>query len=156
VPRGVLPASEGGVIPIERDSVVLPARDFNAENIDDYLRISIPNVAPCGLAGTPWGDPRVAGAARIAELLADVWRDAKLFRIRLAADEETNPRARQPVYELETRGRPPHRIIWGSAPEAPPPGAALSDARLLRLDRLVESVGNLDQASQSQWDLRGP
>jgi hypothetical protein len=140
VPPGVLPGNEAGVIPVDANSVVLPTQDFSHANLHDYLRISVAGISACGMAGSPWGDPRVTGAARIAAALQGVWREGKLFRVRLS------------VYELETQGH--HRIVWGHAP-----GEEITDepspaVKLKRLNQLIEAVGDLDKAEDSAWDLR--
>lgn len=152
VPRGVLPSSEGGVIPVDQDAVVLPSRDFTQQHVADYLRISIPGIPACGLAGTPWGDPRVAGAARIATLLEDSWRDWKLFRIRVSATTETSRRPSEPLYEIETRDQ--RRIIWGRAPDAAASDEPSPQSKLDCLTHLLGSSGGLDQPADVVWDLR--
>ena len=152
VPRGVLPGNEGGVIPVDDVGVVLPSRDFSQEHVADYLRISIAGITPCGLAGTPWGDARVTGAARIAGLLQGMWRDAKLFRIRLSTAAEVVRRESQPIYEIETQER--LRVIWGHAPGEEPSDEPSSTAKVNRLRQLVATSGNLDKSSEIVWDLR--
>ena len=152
VPRGLLPGNEGGVIPVDGNAVVLPSRDFSQEHVQDYLRISVAGITPCGLAGTPWGDARVTGAARIAALLHNVWRDAKLFRVRLSTAAEVVRHDSQPVFELETQSH--HRIIWGHAPGEEMSDEPSSTVKLKRLSQLVEAVGDLDKAAESIWDLR--
>jgi hypothetical protein len=153
VPPGILPGNESGVIAIDSSSVVLPTRgNFTEANVDDYLRISIPGITPYGSAGNPWGDPRVAGAARIAALLENLWREKQLFRIRLVLPDERDKATALPSYEIETRGN--RRIIWGSAPDANAPHEPTPAAKVTRLQRLAESVGDFDKSQQTQWDLR--
>jgi hypothetical protein len=152
VPRGVLPGNDGGVIPVDGNAVVLPSRDFSQEHLPDYLRISINGISPCGLAGTPWGDTRVTGAARIAALLQDVWRDAKLFRVRLSTAPDVVRHDSQPIFELETREH--RRLIWGHAPGEEVSDEPSSTVKVHRLNQLVETVGELDKSTESVWDLR--
>jgi hypothetical protein len=154
VPRGVLPGSEGGVIPVDRDAVVLPSRDFSPDDVAEYLRLSIAGISPCGLAGDPWGDPRVAGAARIAELLGDSWRQWNLFRIRLDGDTDSARHSRPPVYEIETLSQ--RRIIWGHAPQVDAPHEPGAAIKLSRLAKLAGSSGGFSSTSESKWDLRTP
>lgn len=152
VPRGVLPGNEGGVIPVDESGVVLPSRDFTQENVAEYLRIAIPDISPCGLAGTAWGDPRVTDAARIAAVLEPVWREAKLYRVRQSTDPEWVRHDTHPIYEIETQGR--RRILWGRPPSEEVTGDPSPPVKLSRLRQLVEAVGELDRAPESVWDLR--
>jgi hypothetical protein len=154
VPRGVLPDGEWGLIAVDREAVVLPSRDFMQDDVEKYLWLNIPGIPPCGLAGTQWGDSRVAGAAQIAELLDDSWREWNLFRIQLSGNTDATWRRGPPIYEIETRGH--KRIIWGCAPgqgAADEPPAAV---KLNRLRSLAASTGGFDAAAQSAWDLRSP
>ncbi|MGE0756669.1 MAG: hypothetical protein AB7O38_06600 [Pirellulaceae bacterium] len=94
----------------------------------------------------------MAGATEIAALLAPRWRDWHLFRIRLA-DGHSDPGSRHLRYELETAGR--RRIIWGQPPGTETFGEPAAAAKLLRLQRLFESAGDLDaQPPDTVWDLR--
>jgi hypothetical protein len=152
VPRGLLPGKDGGVIAVDQDAVVLPWRDFSPEHLADYLRISVPALTPCGLAGSPWGDPRVAGAARIAALLSDSWQEWKLFRIRVSTDAEVIRHDDQPVYELETRDR--QCIVWGRAPNAESPNEPSATAKLNRLRQLLASSAEGGSTKIADSDLR--
>jgi len=98
VPRGNQPGEDGGVIPVDRQAVVLPSRDFGKENLQDYLRIAVPNVGPYGLAGTAWGDVRVVGAARIATAFDGIWQALQLYRIRIVVDAPLARSQAEPLY----------------------------------------------------------
>ena len=52
-----------GLLPVDVNGVLLPPGDFSAEQARDYLRVSLADATPAGPVGTPWGDPRVDGAA---------------------------------------------------------------------------------------------
>jgi len=97
----------------------------------------------------------VTGAARIAELIEERWRDWKLLRIRLVAQHATGHPGRPPQYELETAGH--RRIVWGSAPDSDVSGEPTAASKLVRLQRLAEAIGDFDaQPAESMWDLRSP
>ena len=149
---GSKPGDEGGVIPIDSNGYVLPSRDFTKENLKDYVRISVKDVRPYGLAGTAWGDPRVVGAAKIATLLRPNWQSLHVYRILLTDDYDPLSAQTGSSYEIETDNQ--RRIVWGSAPGAElgnEPSAAVKVARLLQL---VESVGSLDKLPEAGTDLR--
>lgn len=151
---GAKPTDEGGVIPIDGLACVLPSRDFTKEDLPNYLRISVKDARPYGLAGTAWGDPRVSGAAKIAVSLREVWHRLRLYRIQLTT--EPNPElARiqgEPIYELETASH--HYIVWGSAPGAERPNEPTAPVKLSRLMQVAEKLGSLDQLPESGIDLR--
>ena len=151
---GSKPTDEGGVIPIDGSGCVLPSRDFAKSDLQDYLRISIKDARPYGLAGTAWGDSRVLGAAKIALLLRGVWRPLKLYRIQLTTD--LNPEVAriqgEPIYELETVAH--HYIVWGNAPGAERPNEPAASVKLSRLLQLAEKLESLDHLPTSGADLR--
>jgi hypothetical protein len=152
VPAGIMPGNEGGVVPVDADSVVLPSRDFTEQNLADYLWISVSGITPFGQAGAPWGDPRVAGAARIATLLEDCWRELQLTRIRVPSDDTPARYDRPPIYELETQQQ--RRIIWGHAPGIDVPGEPAVSVKRARLQRLAGEGGDVDKSAQQTLDLR--
>jgi hypothetical protein len=132
-----------GLLPVDVHGVLLPPGDFSAEQARDYLRVSLADATPAGPVGTPWGDLRVGGAARIAAVLQEHWKRLGLYRV---AVEQTAPPRTAPnetVYILTTR-RGAH-VVWGSAPQtdsvADVKGAL---AKVERLVAYVEQHGPLD------------
>ncbi len=142
-----------GLLPVDVNGVLLPPADFSAEQARDYLRVSLADATPAGPIGTPWGDPRVDGAARIAAVLQDHWKRLGLYRVSV---DPTGPSTLAPaeiVFVLSTRGGA--QIVWGTAPLAnsvPDVKAAL--AKVERLGAYVEQHGPLDGlTSGAQIDL---
>ena len=152
VPAGMFPEIGEGVLPIDRDAVLLPQSDFSTADLGKFMRIDIADVSMCGPVGTPWGDPRVAGAAKIAELLADDWQQLGVWLIRAVTDYGRGgpkPRIR---FELQTRqGK---RIIWGSAPGEETAGEPPAAQKLHLLASYVRDHGPLDNTELLGLDLR--
>jgi hypothetical protein len=149
---GAKPGEEGGVIPIDQSAYVLPSRDFTKDDLVDYLRISIQDVRPYGLAGTAWGDSRVVEAAKIAAHLQGCWQSLHLYRIQLVTDFAVAKSQAQPIYEIETTSH--HKIIWGSPPGMETSGEPNASLKLSRLKQLADSHGSLDQLPPTGSDLR--
>lgn len=134
-----------GLLPIDVNGALLPPHDFQPDQTRQYLRVSAPQAAPAGPVGTPWGDPRVHGAARIAAILLDHWRKLGLHRIVPSTPAADMAQTDQITYDLLTRGG--SRIIWGKAPD-PQNAADLAAARkkISKLLTYIETSGPLDSA----------
>ncbi len=137
-----------GVYPVDRAGVLLPPQDFSAEHTAEFpLLINAPSI-PQGPAGTPWGDPAVEGAARLAEVLApgqrlsDYWQRLGLEAIALLPRTQTGDKPAAPQYELLTDSGT--RILWGHAPgeDVLEPSPA---QKLDRLLRYLDAYGGFDQ-----------
>jgi hypothetical protein len=139
-----------GLLPIDGHGILLPPGDFSAEQARDYLRISIPAATPAGPVGTPWGAPRVHGAARIAAVLQEHWKKLGLYRIAMVP---ADPAAEEPRYMLATRQGA--QIHWGPAPDPDDEAdARRAVAKVAHLLAFVEAHGPLDGAGQnSEIDL---
>lgn len=149
---GLKPGDEGGVIPVDATGYVLPTRDFTKAQLPEYLRISIRDVRPYGLAGSAWGDPRVAGAAQIARVLGDVWKPLEVFRILLASPADSS--AAEPSYELELASG--QRLLWGVAPGTTSVREPTAETKIERLVKLHETLKSWDRAPSEGIDLRNP
>lgn len=149
---GASPTDEGGVIPIDGLTCVLPSRDFTSEDLKHYLRISVRDVRPYGLAGTVWGDTRIAGAAKIATALDGAWQGLQLYRIQLVNTIELSGNPMEPVYELETASH--RRIVWGNAPGQERPDEPSAPVKVNRLQQAAKTLGSLEQLPASGADLR--
>lgn len=155
------PKDGDGLLPIDINGVLLPPEDFKndtgkaAANARDYLRISVPNAAPAGLVGSPWGDPRVEGAARIAAVFEGRWKALGLYRIAASRVNSTSRSAPEPTYDLFTKNGV--RVIWGEAPAAESMvEAKAAMAKVARLARIVDSNGPLESMTETtDIDLRG-
>ena len=137
-------ATDGpGLLFVDRDSVLLPSDDFASKQTQNYLRIQVQSspTTPAGPYGTAWGDVRIAGAAKLAYELRDVWQQAELKRIHVL--EMPGGKV---IYELETREGKKTR--WGRAPgdEAErEPTADVKKSRLL--NALPEIPATLDESA---------
>ena len=154
VPAGMFGQQGQAALPIDSQSVLLPQADFTPDDLGLFIRIDIEDLSMCGPTGTPWGDPRVAGAAAIASLLGEQWRELGLYEIKAMADYS---RANAPAttrYELYTPNA--KRLIWGSAPGHEPPGEPSAEQKLRLLREYVQRRGPLDEGTVLGLDLRNP
>lgn len=139
--------------PVDSEGVVLPEDLFHAEEkqLGNYLRITTDYSLPTGPLGTPWGDERILGAARIAALLEQAWREWQIFRIATVPSVELEQR---PIFELRTRGQT--RILWGHAPGQEEPGETAALQKVLWLADYVQHHGPFgsDADRSLQLDLR--
>lgn len=128
--------------PVDVEGTLLPAQEFSLVDLRRYPRVDGITTTPVGPPGTRWGDPDVAGAARIADALADLWEPLGLERIgpmRRPPDGLASPHR---MFEIHTQEGT--RIIWGSAPgesESHEPTAAEKVARLQRWAEQQRTAG---------------
>ena len=154
VPRGMFPGSGAGVLPIDQSAVLLPQGDFSEEQLDQFLRIAVDDIQLGGPTGAVWGDARVAGAARIAAILLNDWRELGLYRIR--AVPEYSGRDMRPGTRYEIYTRQDKRLIWGNAPgeEALHEPAGTQKLQILR--EYTQRHGIVDNTAAIGLDLRDP
>jgi hypothetical protein len=144
----VVISQQDGLLPIDVNGVLLPPGDFSAEQARDYLRISLPDAMPAGSVGTTWGDLRIHGAARIAAVLGERWKDLGLYRIAPIREDSPSEKTQDTRYMLSTRQGT--QIIWGKAPDAKSAvDAKAAKAKVAHLLAYVESHGSLDSASRA-------
>lgn len=146
----------GGLLPTDRDGVLLPSGDFSPVEAARYPRLVGFETYPLGPVGTPWGDNRVTAAAEIVDCLGDEWHGLKLDRI-APADTRAAPlgRSNPTAFELITRGGT--RVLWGRAPSQAPPGSPSAAEKVARLVQYVERYGSLEgPQGPQQIDLTGP
>ena len=103
----------GGLLPVDGDAVLLPTEDFSPENALEYPRIAGIKSSPLGPLGTQWGDPVVAAAAKLSDLLRGVWGDLQLHHI----SEHREATGGNPRVGLDLVSRGGTLFIWGSAPQ---------------------------------------
>jgi hypothetical protein len=140
---------------IDEQSVLLPKEDAGRsakdreEEYKNYVRISAGDVSAAGrMAGQPWGGAKIAGAARLAALGRDRWRDLGVQRILVSDD--LNGLA---LYELETNGG--QRVLWGHAPGAEVSQEPEASAKWTFLTEFVAKHGPLEKsAAEKRLDLR--
>lgn len=142
-----------GLLPVDVHAVLLPPGDFSAEQARDYLRVSLANAMPAGPVGTPWGDPRVDGAARVAAVLDERWKSLGLYRVTVLSNAPPPVSPEETVFVLTTRRGA--EVVWGTAPRI----EDVADVKkaLGKVERLVayvEQHGPLDGLnSGAQLDL---
>lgn len=148
-----------GMYPVDRDSRLLPPRDFAVTDLQRFPKLVNVPTTPAGPAGTEWGDAVVLGAARLAEHLAPdgdlsiYWERFQLVSIEVPARTGAPMTLNDVVYELVTRGR--SRIIWGRAPGADDLEPTVAQ-KLGRLDNYHSSHGGFEsQGSPNRIDIRG-
>ncbi len=129
-----------GLLPIDASGVVLPPHAFTSDDVRDFLRIAAGPTKPAGPVGTPWGDERVSGAARIAEAWGDAWKEAGLYRISI--ERPPGSASSVPVFEISTRWGA--RVVWGQAPGRERAGEADAPAKIECLLGYVRTNGSLD------------
>ena len=141
----------GGLLPIDADGVLLPTEDFTPEQAREYPRAAGTTSIPLGPVGTRRGDPKVEATAKLAELLADDWRESGLRRI-LVREETTAEAGRRLVLDLTTRGGT--TLIWGSPLGLEAVSEPKPEEKLKRLRRLESADGGLEAADADKRDLR--
>lgn len=150
----------GGLYPVDIESVVLPTGDFLLNKHSRLEALRYPRVAqigslPVGPAGTRWGDPWVAGAARLAAVLRQDWEALGLARIVPATNAADEGSPANLAFDLHTTlGR---TVRWGRPPGEEPAGEPPAEEKLDRLRRYAARYGSLDQPPEVQvLDLRSP
>ena len=131
-----------GLIPVDIEGNALPAEDIPESEKERYPRIVCPDLStPRGLPGDPWGDPRVLGAARLADALGDRW---KSYRLRLIepVPPTDNVRPGDSWYRLRTQSH--SIVVWRRAPGMEIPGEPTTRDKLAYLDEEVRRYGNLE------------
>ena len=79
-------AVSGGLFAIDNEGVVLPSRDFTAEEAARYPRITGIVTSPLGPEGQMWGDPAVQEAAAVAVALGPEWSDLNLTECQVVSE----------------------------------------------------------------------
>lgn len=98
--------------PVDASGVRLPEADFTDVELRYLPRIS--GVAGRPLAGEPWDDERVLGAARVAAGLADVSQQLRLVQILPSPRPQVRGEQRFYTFEILTSGGT--HVLWGAAP----------------------------------------
>jgi hypothetical protein len=133
---------------VDGEGILLPSRDFAANQALDYLRISGIHSTPAGVYGSPWGDDSVAGAARIASVWGDRFKKAGLYRI-LPSESASG----QLSYELRTPGET--RVLWGPTPGHEASSEPSAEQKIAALLDHIADKGALDRdGGERLIDLR--
>jgi len=73
--------TENGFFPISSSGLHLSNNNITTDQVRQYLQIDIGGLKPTGSVGAPYGYKAVTDAAKIADAIRDVWRDAPLHTI---------------------------------------------------------------------------
>ncbi len=130
---------QDGLYPVDNDGVLLPTDDFSSADAKTYPRLEGVESSPLGSVGTHWGDPIVAGGAKIGEVLAPLWNDLDLRAIRwnknLASSSVSSQAVGPAQFEILTAGGA--TFVWGSAPGSEVSGEPSGDQKVTRLKSLL-------------------
>ena len=144
-PTIMVKADPDGFWPVDTEGYLLPPNEFSELQTREYLHVRGVTPQPAGGVGTPYGDERVAAAARIAFALAGVWKDLDLFAIEPQSAHSEAVFTTAVVYELVTRQGT--RIVWGNPPDKERQSESTAADKVQRLVDYAERHGSLDGAS---------
>jgi hypothetical protein len=140
--------------PVDVEGVLLPSDEFSATEAARYPRLVGVEVAPGMPVGARWNDPRVAGAAEIADAFGPAWEKLGLELIVPLQPARTD-RTQDCAYELITRGGT--RILWGRAPSIAFPGESSAAEKVGKLQKYGAEHGTLEGTKGvQQLDLTQP
>lgn len=124
----------GGLLPVDRDGVHLPVGDFANVEIPTFPRIAGLETTPLSdSAGTEWGDPRVAGAARVAAQLKPNWTRFRLAHIEPIEQTDRAGATKEDGLAYALVATTGGKIVWGSPPGAEQVGEVDAEVKLRRL-----------------------
>lgn len=102
---------QGGLLPVDKEGVLLPTRDFTPLEAAKYPRIEGVSEPPPGPAGVRWLDPVVTAGAPLAASLLGVWNK---YQFRALLPLKTSDSPTRVEFTIRTRGG--SVIIWGDVP----------------------------------------
>ena len=142
-----------GYYPIDRYACLLPGNDFRPSDIDRYPVVENVTSVPATGQGQPWGDPSVAGAARLAAIFMDsgedegsLWEELDLAAIIAPHDLYLPGEGADPEFAIRTSGG--SVILWGRAPGTRHPGELAAEKKVGRLTDYHRDHGSLDDAPE--------
>lgn len=144
----------GGLYAVDAEGVLLPSADFSAEDVKPYPRLAGIHTLTEGPVGTPWQDPHVQGAAKIADVLRDHWVALGLLRI-APTPSDKRLLAGRVEYDLFTKQGT--CVRWGSVDDTRTSGEPTLVQKALRLREYAQRNGSLDSGDPRVLDVRqGP
>ena len=148
-----------GHYPIDKNGILLPAQDFADADVERFPVIERVSSVPMGKLGESWGDPVVAGAARLAAVLSKQkdgkswWKELELVSIVVPRRVALTENANELEYELKTAGG--SQILWGRGPDSTHPGELTVVQKIERLIAFRNDYGGFDdQHGPYQIDIR--
>jgi hypothetical protein len=159
-PVGLVEVGPGRYYPVSAESVLLPPADFSRSDLGRYPVIRGVRSLPVGPAGTPWGDPVVLGAARLAAHLMHPhdkerthWEVFGFATIEAPPREKSDPSLDELTYTLQTPEG--SRIVWGRAPGTGHPGELSAEQKVGRLKQYQADYGGFTHpAGPLEIDIR--
>jgi hypothetical protein len=138
-----------GLIPVDKEGVLLPTDDFSRGEIRSCLRVNIPNVSPYTDAGIAWEDQRVIDAARLADAWGENWKKLKLYEI-VANERPDDPMNRRATF-FELRTKLGSRIVWGHAPGKEHDNEASAETKIEAL--LAHNKETMVESEQKRFEI---
>lgn len=137
-----------GLFPVDADGILLPAADFEIDDIERLPHIQNIQSLPSGNVGEPWGGIIVEAAAKIAAALTPdqniekYWNRFELVAVVAPQETLTTATIDDLTFELATKGG--SRIIWGK-----PPGAddlePTVEQKIGRMEQYLSRFGKFDE-----------
>ena len=140
-------AINDGFYPIDIESRLLPPEDFPASEVARFPRIVAVGAPPSGSVGQAWGDERVVGAARLANVLSPHWEEFKLQSIEVPRRETAQLKYDELQYVLIAHGG--SKIIWGRAPGHGHPLEVTDEQKIGRLQQFLSRGKSFD----GPWEI---
>lgn len=144
-----------GLYPVDPDGTLLPTADFLFSNREEAAKeaakfpcIVAQEATPNGVPGTAWGDPRIHGGAKIAQLLNKSWKRLQLASINAYRDQHSSVSTATAKFELKTIQQT--TILWGHAPGEETPGEPRAERKVQRLLGFFRKHGSLDTVGSGE------
>lgn len=122
------PENRSYFFPVDGEGVLLPGEEFAEAETRKFIYIEVPGVYTSNSYGTPFGDPRVEAASRLAEVLVVYREEAGIRSIGVHGD----PRHTD-VPQMELITHDGARVTWGSPPGHELPGEPTVEMKLRTL-----------------------
>ncbi len=123
---------EGGLLAVDRETMLLPSDDFSAESAAEYPVVAGVSTSPRGPVGSPWGDPAVKEAVNLITTLAPEVDTFGLLECRRVPREGTAGN----WWELV--GSDKLVVLFGSAPGMAVAGEPSAAQKIIRLGKIAE------------------
>jgi hypothetical protein len=123
---------QGGLLPVDRDAILLPSDDFTPNSAMQYTVIDGVLTSPRGPVGSPWGDVAVKEAVSLIETLSPEAAKFGLVECRRV------PRESEEGNWWELVGNDKFSVLFGSAPGKAVSGEPLAAEKIIRLGELAD------------------
>lgn len=122
---------QGGLLPVDRDTILLPSDDFTPDSASQYTVIDGVLTSPRGPVGSPWGDVAVEEAVGLIETLSPETAKFGLVECRRISRDSIEGN----WWELV--GSDEFIVLFGSAPGKAVSGEPSAAKKIIRLGELV-------------------